>query len=144
MKKIILFLVLLSALITGTAAADGRNSAAMSFTAGLELIAEGFTSPVYMTEAPDDSGRFFVVDQIGVIRILTAEGQLLDTPFLNVQDRLVTLMPDFDERGLLGLAFHPDYANNGRFFVYYSAPLRPGAPADYEHTATIAQFLVSA
>jgi glucose/arabinose dehydrogenase len=144
MKKIALLLLLLSALITGTAAAESRHTTAISFSAGLELVAEGFTSPVYMTEAPDDSGRLFVVDQIGLIRIVTAEGQLLDTPFLNVQDRLVTLMPDFDERGLLGLAFHPDYASNGRFFVYYSAPLRPGAPDGYDHTATISQFLVSA
>jgi glucose/arabinose dehydrogenase len=53
-------------------------------------------------------------------------------------------MPFFDERGMLGLAFHPDYVNNGRFFVYYSAPLREEAPDDYNVTSTISEFQVSA
>ena len=65
-------------------------------------------------------------------------------PFLDVRARMVALMPDYDERGLLGLAFHPRYAVNGRFFVYYSAPLRAGAPAGYDHTARISEFRVSA
>ena len=46
------------------------------------------------------------------------------TPFLDLRDRVVPLMPDYDERGLLGLAFHPDFATNGRLFVYYGAPVR--------------------
>jgi hypothetical protein len=50
-------------------------------------------------------------------------------PFLDLRSRMVSLMPEFDERGLLGLAFHPRYASNGRFFSYKSAPLRAGAPA---------------
>jgi glucose/arabinose dehydrogenase len=84
------------------------------------------------------------VDQVGVVRILTAGGSLLPEPFLDVRSRIVALMPDFDERGLLGLAFHPGYAANGRFFVYYSAPLRLGAPAGYDHTARVSEFRVSA
>jgi glucose/arabinose dehydrogenase len=108
--------------------------------AGLELLAEGLTSPVALVQAPDGTGRLFVVDQVGQIRILTGEGVLLAEPFLDLSDRLVVLNPFFDERGLLGLAFHPQFATNGRFFVYYSAPLRAGAPSSFNHTARISEY----
>src|SRR5687768_1209745 len=94
----------------------------------LELVAQGFTSPIALMEAPDRSGRLFVVDQAGVIRIIDANGSLVAEPFLDVRTRMVTLRTNFDERGLLGLAFHPRYSSNGRFFVLYNAPLRAGAP----------------
>jgi glucose/arabinose dehydrogenase len=111
---------------------------------GLRLVADGLTSPVALVEPPDESGRRFIVDQVGVIRVLTASGAVLSEPFLDLRGRIVPLMPEFDERGLLGLAFHPDYADNGRFFVYYNAPLRPGAPAGYDNTARLSEFRVSA
>jgi glucose/arabinose dehydrogenase len=112
-------------------------------TVGVRLVADGLTAPVYMIEAPDGTGRLFVLDQIGLVRILTPEGDLLEEPFLDVRDRMLTLRTTFDERGLLGLAFHPDYASNGRFFVYYSAPLRPSAPSGWDHTSHISEFHVS-
>src|ERR671914_1063361 len=110
---------------------------------GLELVAEGFTAPVRVVAAPDDSGRLFVVDQTGQIWVIARNGSLLQEPFLDIADRLVELRQTYDERGLLGLAFHPGYAQNGRFFVYYSAPLREGAPQDFDHTARISEFSVS-
>src|SRR5690554_1851230 len=110
----------------------------------LELVAEGLAAPLVFTPIPDDSGRYLIVDQIGVIYVLDADGQLLDTPFLDVRDRMVSLDQGYDERGLLGLALHPDYVENGRFFVYYSAPLRDGAPAGWNHTSHISEFQVSA
>lgn len=113
------------------------------FTIGLELVADGFTSPVALIPVPDGSGRLFVVDQIGLIRILMPDGTLLPDPFLDISDRLVPLMSGFDERGLLGLALHPEYATNSRFFVYYSAPLREGAPAGYNHTSHISEFMAA-
>ena len=97
-----------------------------------------------LVEPPDGSRRLFIVDQIGLIRVLLPNGQLLAEPFLDLRDRIVPLMTNFDERGLLGLAFHPDYAENGRFFVFYSAPLRTGAPAGWNCTSHISEFLVSA
>ena len=111
---------------------------------GVRQVADGLTAPLTLVPVADGSGRRFIVDQAGTIRVLTAGGTLLPTPFLDLRSRIVPLMPDFDERGVLGLAFHPSYAANGRFFVYYSAPLRPGAPAGYNHTARLSEFRVSA
>lgn len=91
-------------------------------TVGVQLIAEGLTGPTHLSVAPgDDTGRLFVTDQVGVIYVVSEEEGITGT-FLDIQDRLVELDPEYDERGLLGLAFHPGYADNGRFFVYYSAP----------------------
>ena len=110
----------------------------------LELVADGFTHPVMLAEAPDGSGRLFVVDQTGVIRVVDSDGTVQSDPFLDISDRVVDLNANYDERGLLGLAFHPDFENNGRFFVYYSAPLRAEAPDDFDHTSHLSEFLVSA
>jgi len=110
---------------------------------GLELLAEGLNSPVVLTPVTDDSGRLFVVDRIGLIRIISSDGELLEQPFLDLSDRPVGLQGQYDERGLLGLAFHPHYAENGRFFVYYSAPADEDAPAGWNHTARVSEFAVS-
>lgn len=113
------------------------------FSVSLELVAEGFIQPVNLTHAGDGSGRLFVVDQVGQIYIISADAEVLDEPFLDIADRLVEINTEYSERGLLGLAFHPDYANNGRFFVYYSAPLRDEAPEGWNHTTHLSEFTVS-
>jgi glucose/arabinose dehydrogenase len=130
--------------VTAALAVDSAAARAQGPAVGLRLVADGLTAPVALVQAPDGSGRRFVVDQTGTVRVLTADGTLLAAPFLDVRSRMVALMPEYDERGLLGLAFHPGYAGNGRLFVYYSAPLRAGAPAGYDHTARISEFRVSA
>ncbi len=102
---------------------------------GVQKIAGGFTSPVALTVAGDGTGRLFIVDQVGVIRIFdgtTVRAQA----FLDLTDRVAVLSPNFDERGLLGLAFHPDYANNGLFYVYY-------VPRDGGNRTRLAEFSVS-
>ena len=109
----------------------------------VELVAQGLTAPVTLMEPPDGTGRLFVVDQIGRIRIIDDNGSLLAQPFLDLTGSIVQLNPEFDERGLLGLAFHPQYASNGRFYVYYSSPVRAGTPADYNHTSVISEFTVT-
>lgn len=93
-----------------------------------EVVANGLTGPHHLTHANDGTGRLFVVDQAGRIRIIK-HGVLQAAPFLDLTDRIVTVNPGFDERGVLGLAFHPSYAQNGRFFVRYSAP-RPGSAGE--------------
>lgn len=85
-----------------------------SQTIGLRSFATGFTSPLEITNAGDS--RLFVVEQGGAIRILNTDGTVNPSPFLNIS----TLMSSGGERGLLGLAFHPNYATNGFFYVNYT------------------------
>lgn len=84
----------------------------------LELVYEGFQQPTALT-APTGDNRLFVVQRVGVIRILDETRELVDPAFLDITDRVLA---GGIEQGLLGLAFHPDYASNGRFFVYYTTP----------------------
>lgn len=85
-----------------------------SQTLSLQSFGTGFTSPVEITHAGDS--RLFVVEQTGRIKILNSNGSVNATPFLNVSSIIST----GGERGLLGLAFHPNYASNGYFFVNYT------------------------
>jgi glucose/arabinose dehydrogenase len=111
---------------------------------GLEKIAGGFSSPVMIAVPKDETGRMFVVDQIGMVKIIAPDHKVLTEPFLDLRDRMVRLSPGYDERGLLSLAFHPEYKNNGRVFVYYSAPLQPGAPLGWSCTNRLSEFRVTA
>jgi len=84
-----------------------------------ELAATGLNRPVFVTAPPGDFDRLFVVEQQGLIKIVR-NGAVLAVPFL---DLVATGTVSFGgERGLLGLAFHPDYASNGQFFVYHNTP----------------------
>ena len=86
----------------------------------IETVATGFTSPMAIRHAGDGSGRVFVVEQAGVIRIIE-DGTNLPTPFLDISSLVVS----GGEQGLLGLAFHPNYETNGFFYVNYTAPDNP-------------------
>ncbi|MFP5352076.1 MAG: PQQ-dependent sugar dehydrogenase [Actinomycetota bacterium] len=83
----------------------------------LELVSfvNGLEAPLLATHAGDGSDRMFVVEQAGRIRVVR-DGRLLAEPFLDISDRLVS----GGEQGLLGLAFHPGFERNGRFFVNYT------------------------
>jgi len=84
-----------------------------------KLYAAGFTRPVEIAAAPLDPHRLFVVEQGGLVRIVK-DGAVLATPFLNLSDRVADWQTQGDERGLLGIAFDPDYRVNRRFFVDYT------------------------
>lgn len=136
-KAVCAWIAFVAASLASTASAQG------GLNLELELVTEGLTAPVSLVTPPGDDRRF-VVEQTGLIWILDDDGTPFETPFLDVRDRLVQFRPGFDERGLLGLAFHPNFDRNGRFFVYYSAPLRAGSLAALNHTARVAEFRVSA
>lgn len=117
------FLYLTGALVIQVVApSDGGASAepvppgAQEDTIALSpLVTEGLESPVFLAHAADGSSRLFLVEQPGRIRIVE-QGALRSLPFLDIRDRVLS----GGERGLLGLAFHPDFRRNGRFYVNYT------------------------
>ncbi|MGC1442803.1 MAG: PQQ-dependent sugar dehydrogenase [Burkholderiaceae bacterium] len=112
----------------------------------LELVAEGLNAPLFLVEPPDNSGRRIIGDQIGLARVLMPDGKMLDEPFLDLRDVLTPLLKAFDERGLLALAFHPRFADNGLFYVNYSAKRRSDSPftGKTAYTWRMSEFKVSA
>jgi glucose/arabinose dehydrogenase len=93
----------------------GASSATAQSVVGLTRIASGLDSPVFVTNAHDGSGRLFVVEQGGKIKVVV-NGVVRPTPFLDISD----LVSKGGEQGLLGLAFHPSYKTNGYFFVDFT------------------------
>jgi glucose/arabinose dehydrogenase len=100
-----------------------------------QLYADGFTAPLLITNAGDGSNRLFVVEQDGKIFIVK-DGVTATEPFLDLGPDGLDLVLSGGERGLLGLAFHPDYATNGFFYVDYTR--------DPDGATVVSRFEVSA
>jgi len=116
-------------------------------TPDLQMVADNLVSPVALATPSDDSKRLFIVDQVGKIRVVQADGSLSATPFLDLTSKMVTLNAGYDERGLLGLAFHPDFKTNGKFYVFYTAPPNAGGPqpgSNWDNLTRISEFKVMA
>lgn len=130
----------------------------------LQPIASGLTAPNLVTHAGDGSDRLFVLDQTGQVRLIK-NGQLQGSPFLDVSSRIVELgvfgtgdEDDFDERGLLGLSFHPGFADRnspgfGKLYTYTSEPYDPTKtvfttadqpPPDrtFDHQSVVAEWTI--
>ena len=103
---------------------------------GVRLLAESLAAPLDLAQPPGDTSRIFVVEQPGLIHVIRND-TLLPTPFLDIRD----LVAYGGERGLLSLAFDPNYASNGRFFVGYT---EERADTLLEGDIKIARFTVSA
>ena len=130
--------------------------------ASLELVAEGLNSVVWMATPGDGSGRLFLCDQPGIMR-LVKDGKLVSQPVADLRSRVVEVRPGFDERGLLGLAFHPDFAKKGapgegKLYTYTSEPVDANVKSDFsldmkvapeapplplDHQAVIAEWKLS-
>ncbi len=117
--------------VLATPSGPSADNSAFKFT----RIATGLQSPVYLTGAGDGSGRIFIVEQIGRIRIVK-NGVLLPTPFLDIR----SLVTSGGERGLLSVAFHPQFKANGAFIVDYTRASK--TPADVGDTV-IARYRAS-
>jgi glucose/arabinose dehydrogenase len=130
-----------------TFAAVGATPTSAEITVNLQVAADGLTAPLNLVSPPDGTKRRFITEQIGVIKILMPDGKILEDAFLNIRHRIPKLHQDFDERGLLGLAFHPDFKNNGRFFIAYSGYLPGDSELEkvvwWDHTNYVAEYRVS-
>lgn len=141
MKRLLSLISLCSLLLVGIVAAQdttqtqaepviNRATAPSPAMLELETVLSGLDRPLQATNAGDGSGRLFIVEQRG--RILVWDGSELTT-FLDVSNLSSRIM-GYSERGLLGLAFHPDYAENGEFFINYT---------DRNGTTVVARYTVS-
>lgn len=106
------------------------NTLKLAFGVQKTLVADGFQLPVYVTHAGDGSGRIFVVEKQGTIRIIQ-DGKVLPTPFLDITP---VVRSTGNEQGFLSFAFHPKYKENGYLFVSYS---------DLQGDTAIARYQVS-
>lgn len=131
--------------------ADGVSTAFFEPGAeiGLQTLAEGMTAPTDFAVAEGEEDRYYIADQPGQIWVVDGDERQSD-PFLDISDRLVELGtfegsyadPEqaYDERGLLGIEFHPSFVENGRFFVHYSAPPNDETPEGWSHVEVISEF----
>ncbi|MBI5800436.1 MAG: PQQ-dependent sugar dehydrogenase [Verrucomicrobia bacterium] len=120
----------LAAVSLSAFAAEGRSGVA------LKLIATNLTAPSILTDF--DGGRVLVAEQVGPVHLMTPDGQL--RPFADFTSKLKINVGKFDERGVLGIALHPKFAANRKFYVCYSAEKRAGVPAVWDHTMNISEF----
>lgn len=116
---------------------SGEKNLAPAISLKLEKIAEGLHSPVAAAFNPE--GLMLVCEQTGQIRVLE-NNKLIDKPFLDLENKLVKMSGAYDERGLLGIALHPEYKSNKKFYVYYSAP---STEKGSDHQSVIAEYKVS-
>lgn len=112
----------------------------------LETVATGLAAPIWATHAPGNPNRLYVADQAGRIRVID-NGSILPGSMLDMSDRLVTLgilgthdENDYDERGFLGMAFHPGFDTPGsdgfrKFYTYSSEPVDTAKPSDFTTAA---------
>lgn len=116
--RTLLLLALAGALLSGVAGHGRAQEAAFDpagFAIGMELLVDGLDQPVQLVDLDDGTGRMFVVQQDGLVRILR-DGALDEAPFLDISGQISTAY----EQGLLSIAPHPDFAGNGIFFVFYT------------------------
>ncbi|MCX6352699.1 MAG: PQQ-dependent sugar dehydrogenase, partial [Bacteroidetes bacterium] len=105
----------------------------------LKLIAENLEGPVGMGVANDGSNRLFIIEQKGSIRIIK-NGKLLPTPFLDISKKTDHGNFFYSEKGLLGIAFHPKYKTNGKFYIFYSTST---STKKMDNKSVIAEYTVA-
>ncbi|XP_060789696.1 HHIP-like protein 1 isoform X2 [Neoarius graeffei] len=104
----------------------------------LEEVANGLKNPLAMVHANDGTHRFFIAEQVGLVWVYLPDKSKLEKPFLNITKTVLTSPWEGDERGFLGLAFHPRFKYNGKLYVYYSIEV------GFDERIRISEFRISA
>jgi glucose/arabinose dehydrogenase len=128
--RALLALSLAAFLAASADAADGKSGVA------LKLLATNLTGPTVLGDF--DGKRMLLAEQVGTLHLMSPDGQL--KPFGDLSAKLAINLGKFDERGVLGIAPHPKFAQNRKLFICYSAPIRASAPTNWNHTMIIAEF----
>uniref|UniRef100_A0A8B9SPH4 Soluble scavenger receptor cysteine-rich domain-containing protein SSC5D n=1 Tax=Anas platyrhynchos TaxID=8839 RepID=A0A8B9SPH4_ANAPL len=100
-------------------------------------VANGLRNPVAMVHANDGTHRFFIAEQVGLVWTYLPDRSRLEKPFLNISEAVLTSPWEGDERGFLGIVFHPKFKFTGKVYVYYSVEVR------YEERIRISEFRIS-
>lgn len=139
LPRVIALLALLGLAATGLSGCGDKNGNEMpqslptATDLTLQLLTANLVSPVFMTAAPNDATRLFIVEQRGTIRIFdVAGGSVLPTSFLNIGGLIVS----GGEQGLLGMAFDPSYGTNGQVYVFYTNKNFDVVIAQYRRSST--------
>lgn len=114
--RILVSIVLAVVLLSATAFGQGNPA---PFTTRLQTVLTGLNRPILLRTSRDGTKRQFVVQQGGIIKVFQP-GSSTGTDFINLTSKIFVPTSASDERGLLGLAFHPQFATNGKFYVFYS------------------------
>ena len=135
------------AVAVAAATTMGISAAQAQVKVKLEPFATGLNAPLAMVQ-PKGDDRMFVIEQWGRVMIVNKDGSVNGTPFLDIRNRIVDRWPDFDERGLLGIAFPDDFTTSGKFYVAYSGVIDPQGALDrqfwWDHNNVVSEFTVSA
>ncbi len=148
--RIFVFLIIILGSCSKNSTTNNNPPPPGNQTTTLQLVADSLIAPVAMAEPADATKRLFIADQTGKIWIIGTDGKRLATPFIDITSRMIALSASYDERGLLGLAFHPSYKTNGKFYLFYTAPPRPGTPvpgsagSKWNNLTRVSEFKVSA
>ncbi|MFN3403863.1 MAG: PQQ-dependent sugar dehydrogenase [Cytophagaceae bacterium] len=116
--------------------ASENNTTSLVFKA--VPIAKNVIAPVGFTFSPDQTGRLFYIEQQGRVMVIK-EGKVLEKPFIDIRSKVIRQSNSYSERGLLGMAFHPKFKHNGKFYLYYSAE---STDKNYDHISVISEFKV--
>lgn len=104
----------------------------------LEEVANGLRNPLAMVHANDGTHRFFIAEQVGLVWVYLPDRSRMEKPFLNITKAVLTSSWEGDERGFLGLTFHPKYKYNRKLYVYYTVEV------GFDERIRISEFRVSA